>query len=362
MNYSARATRKSAVMSMKMNPPSLVPPVRTKPYIDYDSLSKAEITKCNRLIDEFKRTGEIQCPSQVMYFKLVCVLREERRIASGKGDFKKAGEIDNLIRELSQFFHENNLYKAKAEEVSKAENQYNSTISRLIDVEDKWQLQMERLKAQSAHATHRVAETVNASMMNYDTKIPDALPPAFSKLSPELLDLKEKEKHMIGCRMFKEAAELHKEFEKRQKVELQRRREEYYRSFEINRNVLEKRNNRKLTAIQSDWDRKIRHAEHMMNKELNPLRDGCNFLERKLTAAKAEYIGEDDPIIKREKEVYSPQTYKVSPPMQTRGYVPRTMYQSTRTIEHPSEVTSTKKMSDTMMRQNRQLDSNRWPR
>ncbi|KAK8897122.1 hypothetical protein M9Y10_015056 [Tritrichomonas musculus] len=362
MNLSARATRRSAIMTMKANPPSLVPPVRQKTYIDYDSMSLADKNKCERLIEEFQRTGKIECPTRNTYFKLMVVLREHRRVASSEGDFVKAGEYDILIREISQFFHEADLYKAKAEECDVAESQMMTTRSRLVDVEDKWHNELDRLQTMSARATQRVNDFCDTQMYNYDNKIPEHLPASHSKLSPDLLNLKEREKHMIGCRMFKEAAELHKEFEKRQKVELQRRREEYFKSFEISRVALEKRTQRRRDACQSDWERKIQHAEHMMNKEVKPIQDSIGFMQKRLNSARAEYIGEDDPIIKGDKEVIEERTYHISPPASTRSIkAPRTMQRSTRFINEPTNLMSTKQVSQMMQKQNTKFYDHRWP-
>ena len=362
MSLSARATRRNAIMTMKANPPSLVPPVRQKTFIDYDSMSQADKNKCERIIENFQRTGKIECLSRNTYFKLMVVLREHRRIASSEGDFVKAGEYDKLIKEMSQLIHEADLYKAKAEECQIAENHMAATRSRLIESEDKWNNELDRLQTLSARATQRVNDFCDQQMYNYDNKIPDQLPQSHSKLSPDLLNLKEREKHMIGCRMFKEAAELHKEFEKRQKVELQKRREEYFKSFEISRVALEKRVQRKRTACQSDWERKIKHAEHMMNKELKPLQDNVGYQQTRLNTARAEYIGEEDPILNQDKEIIEERTYHVTPPVSTRGLrAPRTMLKTTRSIDQPTSLMSTKQISQMLQKQNTKCYDHRWP-
>lgn len=361
MSISKRAARRSAVMTMKANPPTLTSPVRTKTYLDYESMSQGDIKKCERLIDEFLRTGEIECPTKSLYFKLMIVLREKRRIVSSKGNFTKAGEYDNLIRQISNFFNESNYYKAKAEEVDAAQNELYYSQTRSVEVEDKWTTQLSKMRSQSIRSIKKVNDFCDQQMENYDTKIPDTLPPEYSKLSPELLNMKDRERHMISCRMFKEAEELHKEFAKRQKEELQRHREEYFRSFEISRKLLEKRTNRKRTAIQSDWERKINHTEHMMNKELKPLKSSVNYLQKKVIDAKSEYIGEDDPILYDEKEIYNPRTYDVTNTIRTRGITPKTITRSWKSIRPTTELVTTKQMSATMQRKNRNFDSNRWP-
>lgn len=362
MLKSGRAVRKSKIMTMKANPPSLVPPVRQTSYMDYDSLSSGDKAKCKKLIDQFQRTGQITCPTAIMYQKILCVLREERRIFSSDGNFVKAGELDTIMRELSQFYHENKLYKAKAEEVQIAENQLRITQGNYAEAKNKWEKEIAKQEQQRTRAIERVDEFCDQRMNEYDTKIPDLLPASHSKLSPELLNIKDRERHMIGCRMFKEAEALHKEFEKRQKEELQRRRYEYYQSFEIERKELEGRTNRKRTAARSDWERKINHTQHIANKETKPLGSACGYLERKLVDAKAEYIGEDDPIINDEKEIYESTRFRGYKPILSRTITPRTLLSSTKSISAPSTLITTKRMSSTLQKQNRNLDSVRWPR
>lgn len=362
MLKSGRAIRQSKIMTMKANPPSLVPPVRQTSYMDYESLSEGDKTKCKRLIEEFKRTGQISCPTAIMYQKLLCVLREERRIFSSQGDFVRAGELDTIMRELSQFYHENKLYKAKAEEVSTAENQYRITLGNYAEAKEKWEKELSKQEQQRTRAIQRVDEFCDQRMNDYDTKIPDLLPASHSKLSPELLNIKDRERHMIGCRMFKEAEQLHKEFEKRQKEELQRRRFEYFQSFEIERKELEGRNNRKKTAVRSDWERKIDHTQHVANKETKPLGNAVGYLERKLIDAKAEYIGEDDPIINEEKALYESTRFKRYQPTISRTITPRSLLSSQKSISSLSANITTKRMSATMQKQNRNFDSVRWPR
>lgn len=362
MQKSGRAIRQSKIMTMKANPPSLVPPVRQTSYMDYDSLTSGDKAKCKKLIDQFQRTGQIICPTPIMYQKILCVLREERRIFSSEGNFVKAGELDQIMRELSQFYHENKLYKAKAEEVQTAENQYRITINNYSEAKSKWEKEIEKQEQQKTRAIQRVDEFCDQRMNEYDTKIPDLLPASHSKLSPELLNIKDRERHMIGCRMFKEAEELHKEFEKRQKEELQRRRYEYFQSFEVERKELERRTNRKRTAARSDWERKINHTQHIAGKETKPLGNAVNYLEKKLVDAKAEYIGEDDPIINNEKEIYQTTRFRGYKPMMTRSITPRSLLSSSKPISSSSALVTTKRMSSTLQKQNRNLDSGRWPR
>jgi dihydroorotase-like cyclic amidohydrolase len=130
--------------------------------------------------------------------------------------------------------------------------------------------------------------------------MPDTLPPEFTRLSPALLDLREREHHMIGCRRFEEAANLHREFERRQAQELRERRREYFVHRERTREQVERRGERRERAAIANWDRKVARAKLSMESELAPLRGGCANFGAKVGAARAEYVGEDDPILRQD--------------------------------------------------------------
>ena len=366
MTKSAKAIRREKIMSMNATAPSLIPGVRQIPFLDYTSMSQADKNKCERMIEEFRRTGQISCPTDRTYFKLMIVLREKRRILASQGNIAACTELDTLTRQLSDFFLENKMYVAKAEEVSILQGQAGSERARLQDLEDQWRTKRDILVKQRDREVKRVEEMTKASIAAYDSSVPKELPPEFTRLSADLLDLREKERHMIGSRRYDEADQLHKEFLKRQAQELVKRREEYAEYFEKNRAVLERRNERKEKGVKSDWNRKMNHFNHMMKKELVPLRAGVGYIETKLQDSRAEYIGEDDPIVADDPALTLAKTtgnqFRVTEPVMTRSIPPTTITATKRAIQRGQAVMSTRKMAAAMKRQNQSLDSNRWPR
>jgi hypothetical protein len=200
----------------------------------------------------------------------------------------------------------------------------------------------------------RVAEATSAQLNAYDAGMPEVLPAEWTRLSADLLDLREREKHLIGSRRFEEAAELHKEFEKRQKQELQKRREEYFAHSEKERAVLERRNERRRAAARDRWNGKVDHFEFLMDRELRPLRKGVGHLTAKAACSKAEYVGEDDPILREESYLAEARDggniYRRSLAL-TRSIHPRTMTFTTREIVRPQPMTTTRRLSEAQYRQ-----------
>jgi hypothetical protein len=347
--------RRDRALSMKVSGPALVPTVRTFPFLDYDSLSDSDIEECDRHIDHFLSTKTILCPSSRLYFTLMIVLRERRRLLSQAGDLLGAAELDVLVKELSDFFLENKLYVGKAERVALIQEQYESQVSRLEALEVKWHRTLDDLLRQRARDEMRVESRSVSYINRYDDSLPAVLPPECTRLSAGLLDLRERERHLIGGRRFLEAAELHREFNRRQRAELVQRREEFVVKRERDREQLEKRNRQSRVCLDMEWTRKIERCQRQMEAELQPLRAAVGNLWRKLVTAKTEYIGEDDPILRGEPCLAGGResgnlfrTENVGP-MET-GPRPRTMKATVRPLNRGLLMMTTKTMSQMLVR------------
>jgi hypothetical protein len=354
MRKNERSVRRERAMSIGVEKPTLVPNVRTLTFMDYSSLTPADITKCDRQIEEFKRTGKIACPTSHGYFKILVVLRERRRLLSCAGNLEGAGEIDTLMRELSDFFLENKLYTGKAEKVDTHQGQCDSESQRLHERTWQWRDDQTAICQKRDAVQQRIAESAKSYLNSYDGSMPDTLPLDFTRLSADLLDLREREKHLIGSRRFEEAAALHKEFEIRQRQELQRRREEYFEHFEKERTALERRNERKKASSKDHWDNHVNHFTHEMNGELRPLRKGVGQLTAKVECSKAEYIGEDDPILRGESYLTEARDggniYRRTRAL-TRNIHPRSMTATRRELVRPQPMTTTQRLSEAQYRQ-----------
>jgi hypothetical protein len=354
MQKSERALRHERALAMTATNPTLIPNVRALPYQDYQSLTPSDVTKCDRQIDEFKRTGSISCPTSNTYFRLMAVLRERRRLLSASADLQSAGEIDTLIRQLSDFFLENKLYSGKSAKVETHQEELDSESRRLRELQWKWNDDRQEIHGRRTAAQQRVADLANSQLSTHDGSIPNSLPPEFTRLSADLLDLREREKHLIGSRRFEEAAALHREFEQRQKLELQRRREEYFEHFEKERAAIERRNERRKLSVSDHWGNKVAHLVSEMDGELRPLRKGVGHLTAKVATSKAEYIGEDDPILREESYLTEARDggtiYRRSRAL-TRSLHPRSMVTATREIVRPQPMTTTRRLSEAQYRQ-----------
>jgi hypothetical protein len=352
-----RALRHDRALALTADAPTLVPIVRTSTFIDYESLSESDITACDQQIDEFRKSGQITCPTRNSYFKLMVVLRERRRVLALDGELEEAAELDVLMREISDFFIENKLYTAKAERVELHQRQCDTEAQRLAELEVKWRADQIALNQRRQAAQRRVSEDAATFLRNYDRSFPERLPPEFTRLSADLLDLRDRERHLILSRRFDEAAQLHKEFERRQRQELVKRREEYFEHCEKERAEIERRNARRRASVSAHWGNRVDLFAYRMQGELQALRNGVSHLTAKVAASKAEYIGEDDRILRDDSYLAEVRdggnVYRRTTSL-ARSIVPRTLTTARREITRPCPRTTTQRLSEAEYRQSAQ--------
>jgi hypothetical protein len=360
MSKAEQEIRHIKVMKMGAVPPTLFPTVNETPYPSCRALSASEIEEIQAQIDEFKRTQTIQCPTTRLYFKMLTVLKERRRELSVQGDDDAAGAVDHLMSEISDFFLENELYCSKADKVALVQRQYETEKFCLDRAEAHWKRELKKFNDKRARAERRLSTASANRLKTHDQSIPAVLPPERTRLSSELLDLRDKEKHLIISRSFGEAAKLHREYVARQEQELQRRREEFFNRFEHDRSDLQRRNDCRSFALDGHWNVKFDELRFHMDAELIPMRKSVANLLHKLLAAKAEYIGEDDPILKGDPTLEDARAvgnmYSVSAPTHARGPLPLTLARSKRPLRPQTPMMSTAQMAETMFRQSRRWD------
>lgn len=229
--------RRARAMQMVAKGPTLteIPNRGPEAYFEYNKMSASDKLHCESKISEMLGSKMIICLSTEEYFQMMAVIREKRCEALREKKFARSDELDELMRELSDFFLENKLYVSKAERVFAIQSQLDSVRRKLQKIEANWEnTEMEMSEAKAA-VFEDISNECEITLMKHDATIPAKLPPEFEKLSPETLNLYEQEKHLIGSRRYKEAALVHVEFLARKKKELEKQKDQYYQRFEKRR-------------------------------------------------------------------------------------------------------------------------------
>jgi hypothetical protein len=246
------------------------------------------------------------------------------------------------MRQLSDYYLEGQLYQGKKRTVAAIEDQVDWVIDRLNGSKRQYAREVQNVNKFAERARAKVSANVADRFAGYDRSIVSELPMEFTKYSPATLELYEREKHLVGSRRFEEAEQIHKEFEAAKKRDLQKGRGLWHDRFELRRNALHERGRKMQDACETRILAKQNLVEHSRGKEVKSLDKSREYLTKKLTAAKGEYIGEDDPILRNCRS-------------------PRRLTSTVRSLDGSGFDVSTKKISQDVWAGNRTLSKGRWP-
>lgn len=293
---SAKKLRLQRAMSMKATGPSLTPIVRINPYLDYMELDCPDKKKYLKTARDIYETAILKCKTNKDYFKCMASFREQRRLLALKGDYDGAARIDGYIRKLSDFFLENHMYTSKAELCAVSETIFSTQRDTVSTIQDRWDNKIDTMKTTYQRELADLEAENARKLAKFDNSHPQKLPIRYNKLSPELLNLREIEKHLIASRRFEEAKKIHQEFERKKREELNKQKRQYFDDSEKRRTEIIKLGEKKVNALKDAWERRISEAKITKEHEVTPHQKSYTSLERNVTRRKSEYIGQEDPI------------------------------------------------------------------
>lgn len=314
--------------------------ISTKSSHQYTVIPQRSKSQYNSMVNAFLRTGEITTLDHEQYFEMMAILKEKRRQLQLSHPHTDSTKIETAIKKLSTLFLEKHLYETKAEHVEAVKIQIDIVKTKLSNVQNRWDSKIDSLKQKRDEDLRKLQNSSDSKLMRYDDSLPNRLPPQYCKYSNDLMKMMTTEIELVKSRRFKEADRLHKQIISLQDKEINDRKKEYFRSFEIGRKGLEEKNKRMYEVASSKWEYRIENATSKARKEIQAIKTAITNLEHKLASIEAIYIGENDPIL-IDKEVKP--------------------FPSTINIYSKTPRKSARSSSDAIRKSNRYLDSRRWP-
>ena len=144
-------------------------------------------------------------------------------------------------------------------------------------------------KTQSMSA--RRIERSQFGRLNDNDSIPtDVLPSKYLKQSAKLLDLRERERHLVLTKRYDEATQLHKEGDRMEKEEELEKKREFLRTSQRQRQQLLKAQERDRQGFQERWTRSAEKLQNQMQKEIEQQKRVVENIRTKLIDARNETV------------------------------------------------------------------------
>jgi hypothetical protein len=125
-------------------------------------------------------------------------------------------------------------------------------------------------------------------LADFDSSFPESLPRHYSRLSPHLLNLRERQKHLVLSRRYHDAVPVREQANQREEEELDIQRGNLIRDFEARRGQLIDRLNGQTACFEKNWARKRARFEIERDRELDGLKKAVANVESKIEFVERE--------------------------------------------------------------------------
>ena len=261
IDYITEYPNRQRLSRLLMNRPPSPPP---KP----PALSPDEV---NKIVDDLLETDEINFFPQEELELILAELRKRRAAYQEKGDYINAEKADHYTKAILNYGQLGAVEMIQNEKVAEIKTKLRESETQLEKDRKKWEDLYENLKQQAIDDLTKINN-------QYEEKIdkmikgtqPDEngvvnLPPAFRKPSAELLQLKRRQKAMIGSKKLNDAADVKDKIEELEKQE-RLVQEQNYREYIAGRIESKRVEQRKTLMMRKNY---WKQQEDALVKEAN---------------------------------------------------------------------------------------------
>jgi len=146
--------------------------------------------------------------------------------------------------------------------------------------------QRQTFNAIQAAASDEMEIKLKDEMVELGSHVPTTLPLEFSHFSNKVLDARERSYRAAQIRKYEDASAIKKEAVQREKEELEANNEKFIRSYTLNKQHMQKLQDRKRESFQILWERKKEKNEWQIQQTIAQKKIAVQNLERELAEAR----------------------------------------------------------------------------
>ena len=236
--------------------------------------------------------------------EVISRVRRIQRDALNDGDYELADRAQKSTSHIVR--HVNNarflaINEAKADEMNE---QLQATQRDLQYLKDHWRTVLQNAKDRMNEDLQKLQAENDKELKKFDASVEKSIkgitvenaddsvfldkkvmPVEYRKFSPELLEMRNREKALINARRYKEAKRVKDEADKLEQVELERNYERYLNKMQSKRNELLKKHENKVFVRKQNWEKSIEEIKRVSASEISHAEKGVMQLEKKIESA-----------------------------------------------------------------------------
>lgn len=274
--------------TIRSNFPKVARPAPLTASTEYKALNKRDKVSSERKTDDILRGCSVEAVPAEEIPKVVVALKERKRQFILKGDYDTAQRIEDAIGKLNSIVIQRRYQAMKNAEIRRLELKLGAAEQSLKNTIRNWNGKVREFNKTQTGSSNRLERIQFAKVNEFDSLPNDVLPPAFRKASPMLLDMREREKHMVLTKRYEEAMQLHRQADKREKKEAEEQKRRFIQKQQRERAALIDTQSKDVGVFRDRWTRNAQELQRDMEKNVMNQQMNVEHIKQKIRDAQSE--------------------------------------------------------------------------
>ncbi|OHT17344.1 hypothetical protein TRFO_12519 [Tritrichomonas foetus] len=214
--------------------------------------------------------------------QLIPLIKQRMKQTVEEGDFKTSQKLENLLQEMNSRKLEATYNTMKDQQLSSLNYQLMQAKEALRSAKEYFKKTTEEYDQIYTENKETLEETHANQLKEYDSSFPKILPVNFWKVSPQVLQLREQEKHLVATHRFEEAIPFHERADKMELDELDDQRKKFLQAFHAQRQQLLNVQENQKECFEKNWKRKWETMEMEKQKEISARQQLVTNIQRRI--------------------------------------------------------------------------------
>ncbi|EAY15905.1 hypothetical protein TVAG_165330 [Trichomonas vaginalis G3] len=265
-------------------------PAAQNPTAEYKTLTRGEHISAESRVDDILKGAPLTSIPLENVNQVIITLKERKRQATLAGNYHLSQQIVDLIQKINSIVIQRKHAQMKSQEIKALEIQLQQAENSLKKTIEQWNQKVTDFNRTQSSSARRLERTQLTRLQDNDSRPIDELPSSYLKPSPALLDLRERERHLVLTKRYDEATALHKEGNKMEKIEELEKKRIFLQTQKRQRQQLLAAQDRDVAGFKERWMRSADKLNQTMDAEVAQQQKIVDNIRKKLEDAKKEAL------------------------------------------------------------------------
>ena len=216
---------------------------------------------------------------------VILELRRRQSLFQEKSEYSNAELMSDSIESIKKMQIQEEFNKIQADKVETISEQSDFAISVRENLQNDWSDVIRNAEEKRDQELNELAQNFDKQLSEFDKHYEQEPNPRFVKSSPELLNLRHRQKALMLSKNFLQAKAIKNQADELELAEKERQRNNWFNYLDNIRNEIVEKQQKIMTTKQNSWDMQIAHMKKTANKEIGQAKKTENHFVNKYQIA-----------------------------------------------------------------------------